>query len=158
MPGRKSSSGSERKPSGSKPDPKASSSKPDPKTGSQPKGSPDKKDKHPIPKSTQDEPSKENRHSRAGEPSARTQLAAGGGNITQAMPGQSPMEMFREQTSQEGPYFPGSRQDEPIREEEFSVGRVSPYPQDLGKEKLGKEKLGNENFAGEKGPENDGKP
>ncbi|KAM0220183.1 hypothetical protein ACHAQI_000641 [Fusarium lateritium] len=144
MPGRKSSSGSERKPSGSKPDPK---------TGSQPKGSPDKKEKHPVPKSTQDEPSKENRHSRAGEPSARTQLAAGGGNITQAMPGQSPMEMFREQTSQEGPYFPGSRQDEPIREEEFSVGRVSPYPQDLGKEKLG-----NENFAGEKEPENDGKP
>ncbi|SPJ73445.1 uncharacterized protein FTOL_03175 [Fusarium torulosum] len=130
MPGRKSSSGSERKPSGSKPDPKASSPKPDPKSGSQPKGSPDKKGKGPMPKSTQDEPSKENQASRDGEPRTHTQPTASQGNTTQAMPGQSSGgELFLNESIEAGPWNTHNRRSDQNREEVSPEGSIVDYPQ-----------------------------
>lgn len=129
MPGRKSSSGSEGKPPGSKPDPKASSSKPDPKSDSQPKGSPDKKGKGPMPKSTQDEPSKENRPSRAREPSTHTQPPASEGNTTQAMPGQSfGMVSYIKGPPEEDPWGSENRLHDQNREEVTPEESIVNYP------------------------------
>ncbi|KIL92623.1 hypothetical protein FAVG1_03803 [Fusarium avenaceum] len=149
MPGRKSSSGSEGKPPGSKPDPKASSSKPDPKSGSQPKGSPDKKGKGPMPKSTQDEPSKENRPSRVGEPNTHTQPPASEGNATQAMPGRSSgEESFRNAPLSDSPWSDQNRLSDQNREEVTPEESIAGYQnfEEPGQEKEGgggSENLGN---------------
>jgi hypothetical protein len=85
-----------------------------------------------MPKSTQDEPSKENQASRDGEPSTDTQPAASEENTTQAMPGQSSgTELFLNEPNEAGPWNSHNLRSDQNREEVTPGGSISEYRQSL---------------------------